>query len=254
MKPTTARSKQQQQPLLFPPSPNGGGDRSKRLPPSDPTQSTRASIRAARLLDLQREQQREDDEAMKFTKAQHHLLLSSFSSVNFEIFDLDGLSWTHSALKRGGRSRSTSTNYTPIPIPHLDPSLIPTTSLPQPPLALALLTTPIPTPTPTPTRGVPVRVTPTATPIPTSTPTSNIVPTPAVVEVGPTQHRTVGCLGISFSSTTTLPPLLPLPLRLPLLSLGGGVGGGVGVADLGPELLGIVLTLRKKKEKEKLWK
>ncbi|THU90865.1 hypothetical protein K435DRAFT_968461 [Dendrothele bispora CBS 962.96] len=105
MKPTsTTRSKQQ--PLFAPmamPSPNGGGGGggSKRLPPpADPTQSTRASIRVARLLDLQREQQREDDEAMKLTEAQHHLLHSSFSSVNFEFFDLDGLSWTNSALKR----------------------------------------------------------------------------------------------------------------------------------------------------------
>ncbi|KAK7437708.1 hypothetical protein VKT23_018424 [Stygiomarasmius scandens] len=67
---------------------------------TDPTSSSRASVRAARLLSLQREQQREDDEALTMTEDQRRILLSSFSSVNFEFFDLDGLSWSHSALKR----------------------------------------------------------------------------------------------------------------------------------------------------------
>ncbi|THU95210.1 hypothetical protein K435DRAFT_966562 [Dendrothele bispora CBS 962.96] len=74
------------------------------LPPfNQPVRSSRAASRAAMLSLLRKEQQKGDDEAATttiMTEAHHQDLLSSFSSVSFESFDLDGLSWTNSALKR----------------------------------------------------------------------------------------------------------------------------------------------------------
>ncbi|EAU83730.1 hypothetical protein CC1G_05634 [Coprinopsis cinerea okayama7 len=60
--------------------------------------NSRAEQRRRRLLDIEREQQLEELEALKMTEEQFHLLKRSFVSVKFEFYDLDGLRWTPSAL------------------------------------------------------------------------------------------------------------------------------------------------------------
>ncbi|KAF5335898.1 hypothetical protein D9758_017553 [Tetrapyrgos nigripes] len=67
---------------------------------AEPQTVSRASIAAARLLRLQQEQEKDDNDAFGMSEAQYRNLVSSFSTVKFEFFDLDGLVWTGSALKR----------------------------------------------------------------------------------------------------------------------------------------------------------
>ncbi|KAF8226376.1 hypothetical protein L208DRAFT_1054957, partial [Tricholoma matsutake] len=61
---------------------------------------SRAALRKQRLLEIEKEQRIEDAEALIMTEEQRQTLLGSFSSVKVEFSDLDGLQWTHSALRK----------------------------------------------------------------------------------------------------------------------------------------------------------
>lgn len=80
---------------------------------------SRAAQRKQRLLEIEKEQHLEDAEALKMTEVgiffltslipayrlqslqeQRQILLRSFTSVKVEFSDLDGLKWTHSALRK----------------------------------------------------------------------------------------------------------------------------------------------------------
>ncbi|KAF9048120.1 hypothetical protein BDZ89DRAFT_1108501 [Hymenopellis radicata] len=71
---------------------------------SRPGSSDRQALRKQRLIEAEKEQLREDQEALKLTEDQRQSLLTSFSSVKTQFFDLDGLMWTRSALKKRAQS------------------------------------------------------------------------------------------------------------------------------------------------------
>ncbi|PFH46289.1 hypothetical protein AMATHDRAFT_8007 [Amanita thiersii Skay4041] len=72
--------------------------------------STRAEQRRLRLLEIEKEQHLEDAEALKMTEEQRQILLRSFQSVKFEFSDLDGLSWSDSALRKLHKESRTAKN------------------------------------------------------------------------------------------------------------------------------------------------
>jgi len=67
---------------------------------SDLASMSRAAQRRLRLLEAEKQQRLEDLEALKMTEEQRQILWRSFRSVKVEFCDLDGLSWTRSALCR----------------------------------------------------------------------------------------------------------------------------------------------------------
>lgn len=94
---------------------------SLRRTSSDIASMSRAAQRKQRLLEIEKEQHLEDAEALKMTEVcallyahscrvlsympvtrqeQRQILFRSFTSVKVEFSDLDGLKWTHSALRK----------------------------------------------------------------------------------------------------------------------------------------------------------
>ncbi|KIM35759.1 hypothetical protein M413DRAFT_449596 [Hebeloma cylindrosporum] len=62
--------------------------------------ASRAEQRKQRLLELERELDAEEAEALKITEEQRQLLLQPFKAVKAEFTDLDGLRWTQTALRK----------------------------------------------------------------------------------------------------------------------------------------------------------
>ncbi|KAJ7594105.1 hypothetical protein C8J56DRAFT_1160803 [Mycena floridula] len=66
---------------------------------NDLASMSRSAQRKLRLLEIEQEQHREDMDALRMTEEQKQTLFRSFTSVKVEFSDLDGLSWTRSALR-----------------------------------------------------------------------------------------------------------------------------------------------------------
>ncbi|KAF9458299.1 hypothetical protein BDZ94DRAFT_1270955 [Collybia nuda] len=85
---------------------------------SDLASMSRAAQRKERLLQIEREQRIEEAEALKMTEEQREILLRSFTSVKVEFSDLDGLKWTHSALRRRQGAPHPKSPVSPTPPNH----------------------------------------------------------------------------------------------------------------------------------------
>ncbi|KIY69281.1 hypothetical protein CYLTODRAFT_409767 [Cylindrobasidium torrendii FP15055 ss-10] len=67
---------------------------------SRPGSADRQALRKQRLVDAEKEQWMEDQEALRMTEDERRTLFNSFATVKTQFFDLDGLIWTRTARKR----------------------------------------------------------------------------------------------------------------------------------------------------------